>query len=441
MPRLTHSPRNLPTFSHPSFALVLVWGVLLSSAVAHSEEVRLIGRTMGTSYHATVGFDSSLHSEEEVQQVIDDRLAEINALMSTYDPKSELSEFNQSESTDWFDLSPETAKVTAAAIDIAKRSEGSYDPTVGPLVNLWGFGPDGQRKVPPQEEIDAARARVGYEKLEVRLDPPAVRKSLPTVYVDLSSIAKGYASDAVCEVLHDPDKGVGCSYAMVEIGGEIRTLNIRDNKQPWRLGIELPGPDTQISNRIVLIDNGDALATSGDYRNFFESGGTRYSHTIDIKSGTPVTNHLVSVSVRAATCMEADALATAIMTMGFDKGSAWATEQKVAAVLLEHTDAGYREQSTPAWKATEEQESNKANSEEQANSTMLTYFLITLGVFGIAVIAMAVGVIFSNRCVKGTCGGLANMQDGNGKTACELCSNPSPTCSGKPEQEESRVES
>ena len=419
-------------------AVLLGWLSVCSVGMAAvASEAKLEGRTMGTTYHAVVGYDGERFNDVQVKSVIDQRLSEINSLMSTYDPKSELSTFNQSESTDWFEVSPETAKVVSAALIVAKNSDGAYDPTVGPLVNLWGFGPDGRRKEPPgQDEIDEALSRIGYHQVEARLDPPAIRKSNPRVYLDLSSIAKGYASDAVIEALADGDQGVGCTYAMVEVGGEIATLAAHPDGRPWQLAIDRPDENYVMENHVVPVSNGDALATSGDYRNFFESEGKRYSHTIDTKTGRPTESHLATVTVRTPTCMEADALATALMAMGADKGFAWASEQNIAALLVERTDEGFSEQATPAWQAHEAEAPTTPTKAAPMQSNLLTYFLITAAVFGIAVVAMAVGVIFSNRCLKGTCGGLAGMQGKDGKTACELCSNPSPTCSGRPDAAE-----
>lgn len=404
-------------------------------------EAKLSGRTMGTTWHATVDYNAHDVSEGMVQDFIDERLVEINKRMSTYDPESELSRFNSSETTDWFTVSEETAKVVASALDTAKRTDGQFDPTIGPLVNLWGFGPDGRRKEPPSEEdIAAAKARMGYAKVEVRLDPPALRKSQADVYLDLSAIAKGYAADAVAEMLYDAAQS---NYVMVEIGGEIRTLGVKTSGDPWRIGIERPNSNARMISHVVEIKNGDAIATSGDYRNYFKTKGQRYSHTIDPATSRPVTHNLATVSVRCPTCMEADALATALSVMGPEKGYTWATDHDIAAIFVERTEQGFREQVTPAWKkldtsfeAQAAPKSPTTTAQEPEKGNMLTYLVITIVVFVLAITGMAIGVIVSNRRIKGTCGGIANLQGSDGKTACELCSNPSPTCTGNPEQRE-----
>lgn len=406
-------------------------------------EAKLAGATMGTTWHATVDYNADEFTESRVHQLIQDRLDEINSLMSTYDPESELSRFNTSKSTDWFEVSDETAKVVDAALDIAARSDGAFDPTVGPLVNLWGFGPDGRRQEPPTDkQIAEVSQRVGYQQVEARLDPPAIRKSNPDVYLDLSAIAKGYAADAVSEMLAE-QSGLASTYAMVEIGGEIRTRGTPGDR-PWKLGVQRPDSQEGITNHTVDVDNGDALATSGDYRNFFANEGHRFSHTIDPKTGRPVTHNLATVTVRCPTCMEADALATALSVMGPEQGYAWATEHDVAAIIGERGDAAFVEHVTPAWNtlaaAIQEESADETpvgpQVEEAAEGTMMTYLIITFVAFGLAVIGMAIGVILSNRCIKGTCGGIANLKGSDGKTACELCSNPSPTCTGNPPNRE-----
>ncbi len=287
--------------------LLLLGALLLAPASAlladySVGEAKIAGRTMGTTYHATFDFNAYDWTEQKIQQAIDGRLAEINSRMSTYDPESELSRFNASRSTEWFPVSAETAKVVAAALDIAQRTGGAFDPTVGPVVNLWGFGPAGRRKAPPSDdEIQTALAQVGYQAIHVQSDPPALRKTNPEAYLDLSAIAKGYAADEVVRLLC-PNTKYNTLAAMVEIGGEVRTHGTKSKRDgtPWRLGIERPDSDARLITKVVEIDNGDALATSGDYRNFFEHQGRRYSHTIDPATGRPVEHRLATATVRVS---------------------------------------------------------------------------------------------------------------------------------------------
>lgn len=334
-------------------ALALIVGVGGSLFLRTSDEcepvglVSFSGPTMGTRYLVSLAPESEptnwppdLH---EVQQQVDERLAEINRQMSTYDSESELSRFNRLNSDDWFEVSAETAEVVAAALEIAVRTSGAFDPTVGPVVNLWGFGPDKSRfEIPTDDAIAAALARVGHEKVSARTDPPALKKSLPEVYLDLSGIAKGYASDAVSALLDE----LGFANTMVEIGGEICTRGAKTDGTPWCIGVEQPDHhDRRVHSAVNLVNAG--MATSGDYRNFFQQQGIRYSHTIDPATGRPVQHSLAAVSIIASTCMEADALATAVLVMGDKRGYDWCQEENVAAMFLVRQGEKIVERATP----------------------------------------------------------------------------------------------
>lgn len=327
----------------PLIALVgTVLGLLLPPTGRDFTRSRFGGPTMGTHY--TVAISPRLPPDVgDIKRQVDERLAQINRRMSTYDPNSELSRFNQLDSNDWFSVSAETAQVVAAALEIAERTSGAFDPTVGPVVNLWGFGPDKWRPEPPTDEaIAAALTRVGYEKMSVRIDPPALKKTNPAIYLDLSGIAKGYASDAISALLDE----LGIANTMVEIGGEVRTRGFKSNNVPWRIGVEQPEDrGMQFHAAVNLVNAG--MATSGDYRNFFEHEGVRYSHTIDPTTGRPVQHSLAAASIVAPTCMEADALATAVLVMGDEKGYDWCMENNVAAMLLVRQGEQIVERVTP----------------------------------------------------------------------------------------------
>lgn len=295
------------------------------------------GPTMGTRYAISVVTDASDAQLDALQQRVEQRLATINRQMSTYDPQSELSRFNAAAEADqWFPVSAETAQVVAAALEIASRTSGAFDPTVGPLVDLWGFGPQGRRSKPPTaESVAAARQRIGYEKIEVRSAPPALRKAAAEVRLDLSAIAKGFAVDELSNLLARSD----FTNSMVEIGGEVRTRGAKPGRKDWRIGIEQPTPAGRTIGSVVALTG--ALATSGDYRNFFEADGQRFSHTIDPATGRPVTHDLATVSVARPTCLEADAIATAMLVMGPDRGYDWCARQDIAAVFqVRRAEAG-----------------------------------------------------------------------------------------------------
>lgn len=315
---------------------------------------KLTGPTMGTRYAVSViGGDEA--AANTLQGQIDERLAEVNRRMSTYDPDSELSRFNVSDSVDWFEVSAETANVVAAALQLAEDSGGRYDPTVGPLVNLWGFGPDDREaSVPTDEAIEQALATVGHGSVTVRVDPPALRKSVAAAYVDLSSIAKGHGVDVVAELLDE----AGITSYMVEIGGEVRARGLKPGDRPWRVGVERADEPLRIATGkprlqevVELVDR--SMATSGDYRNHFEVDGVRYSHTIDPTTGRPVTHDLATVTVLADTCREADGLATTLLVLGSNQGYDWAVKRRVAALFVSRdADTELTETATPAWKAT-----------------------------------------------------------------------------------------
>ena len=232
-------------------------------------------------------------------------------------PDSEISRFNQSRSQEWFSVSRDTATVVAASLDVSRQTDGAFDITIGPLVNIWDFGPEERsRGVPSDAEIAAARARVGYQHVEVRVDPPALRKKIPDVYLDLSGIAKGFAVDQVAQLL---EQG-GIPAYMIEIGGEVRTKGTKSDGQAWRIGIERPVAGERSLQLVLRLGDG-SVATSGDYRNFFEWEGQLYSHKIDPRTGRPVRNQVASVSVMDPSAMRADALATGLMVMQPEK--AW----------------------------------------------------------------------------------------------------------------------
>ena len=294
----------------------------------------LHGQTMGTSYSVQIAQPPSTVALEALRQDIEQTLEDINAQMSTYRPESELSRFNHSASTDWQPVSHDLATVVQTAQEISELSGGAFDVTVGPLVNLWGFGPDPSQFSPPTaEDLAAARARVGYQQLEVRLDPPALRKQHPELMVDLSAIAKGYAVDRVAEQLD----AAGISAYLVEIGGELRGLGYKQPDQPWRVAIERPYRDERTPLRVITL-NQLALATSGDYRNYFVYDGRTYSHTIDPATGEPVTHDLTSVTVLDPSAMRADALATALLVLGPESGQQWAAQHQIAALFIQRRD-------------------------------------------------------------------------------------------------------
>jgi FAD:protein FMN transferase len=303
--------RTLKTF------LIVTAFCVLSSGCDGKQEHLIEGRTMGTTYHIQVvtGF---LQGISGLKEKIKSRLVEINAAMSTYQKDSEISRFNEINQTDRkFKISDDFYQVMKTAQTIYRLSDGAWDGTVNPLVDLWGFGRGGAKnKIPLKADISALLSNVGFEKIEV-LEPGFLLKKHAAVTLDLSSIAKGYGVDQVADTLRKE----GFQNYLVEIGGEVFASGYRQDGNPWRIGINRPQADAAFDEvyKVVNLRN-KAFATSGDYRNFFMVEGIRYAHIIDPRSGYPVSNGVVSVTIIADTCTFADGLATAIMVMGPEKG-------------------------------------------------------------------------------------------------------------------------
>jgi thiamine biosynthesis lipoprotein len=303
------------------------------------EELHMSGRTMGTTYNVKYRPTQNTPPLKAMQIEVDALLAEINHTMSTYDPESELSRFNRMRTTDWVSASDSLFAVVKAALEIGAQSEGAFDITVGPLVNLWGFGPEVHPdRIPRETDIAAARTRSGLDKVTLSDAQPAIRKHRPDVFLDLSGIAKGYGVDRVAELM----TGHGIEHYMVEIGGEIRVRGLKEHETPWRIAIEKPlSGERSVQTMLALSDV--ALATSGNYRNFFEIAGRRYSHTIDPTTGWPVDNHLVSVTVLADTSMRADAWATAFQVLGPERGMAIAERLNLPVLFVIERDGQFEE--------------------------------------------------------------------------------------------------
>ena len=290
---------------------------VIAVGCGRGSEHRLEGRTMGTTYHVTV---VSRAGVDGLQARIDGRLAEVNRAFSTYVEDSEINRFSRfSRVGEEFPVSRDFARVMTTAARVFELSGGAWDGTVRPLVDLWGFGPaPAVGEPPPDEKIEALRSEIGFDRIEIRPNGSLVKRKAG-VTLDLSSIAKGYGVDAVADVVRDQ----GFRDFLVEIGGEVFGKGTRPDGGPWRVGISRPRSDAAPDEIYRVTPLRDAaLATSGDYRSFFASGGVRYSHVLDPRTGRPVANGVVSASVLAPDCTLADGLATAVMVMGKDAGLA-----------------------------------------------------------------------------------------------------------------------
>lgn len=290
---------------------------------------------MGTSYHVTV--TGAVESVEELQGKVDEVLIAVNKQMSTYDASSELMKLNVWPVGQPFPLSPALSSVLAESQRINVLTQGAFDVTVGPLVNRWGFGPNDTQDVPDALEIETLLARVGSRWLSLSNDGrTAVR--LKDIFIDLSAIAKGFGVDQVAKLLD----GLGYQNYLVEIGGEIKVSGHNGLNEPWRIAIERPElAQGSIQAAIAISDN--AMATSGSYRNYQIVDGKRFSHTIDPTTGSPVTHSMVSVTVIAPACEEADALATGFSVMGPDATLAIAEQHQIPVFLLEQVNGQIRE--------------------------------------------------------------------------------------------------
>ncbi|MGR4989011.1 FAD:protein FMN transferase [Vibrio rotiferianus] len=323
-----------------AFASLLV----LAGCEKSADQIHLSGPTMGTTYNIKYIEQDGLPSPEVLQTEIDRLLEEVNDQMSTYRKDSELSRFNQHQTSEPFEVSPQTATVVKEAIRLNGLTLGALDVTVGPLVNLWGFGPEARPDVvPTDEELAARKANTGIHHLSV--EGNKMSKDIPNLYVDLSTIAKGWGVDVVADYLQSQ----GIHNYMVEVGGEMRLKGINREGVPWRIAIEKPTVDERSIQEII--EPGDmAIATSGDYRNYFESNGVRYSHIINPKTGKPIHHKVVSVTVLDKSSMTADGLATGIMVLGEDQGLKIANEHNIPVFMIVKTDDGFKELASEAYK-------------------------------------------------------------------------------------------
>jgi thiamine biosynthesis lipoprotein len=304
-------------------------------------QVILRGKTMGTTFAVTIEGLSDAQRLPEIESAIKQRLIDINQIMSTYISASEISQFNRLQTTDWCNVSKELLGIVQLAQSISAQSQGAFDITVGPAVNLWKFGPQTEENntdrsgIPTADDVAQVLKHIGYQQLHTRESPPGLRKDDPQLQMDLSAIAKGYAVDQIIELLAALQLDI---QYMVEIGGEIRTVSYpqnRNNRRTWRLGIQDPAGEAGTAMRIVAVNN-QAIATSGDYVNYYEIEGVRYSHTIDPTTAKPVQHQLASTVVISDTCATADAWATALLVLGPKRAYDIANkhDQPFAALLI-----------------------------------------------------------------------------------------------------------
>jgi thiamine biosynthesis lipoprotein len=307
------------------------------------------GRSMGTSWSVRL-VAAPAEALDHLQYGLQQQLDTIVAEMSHWEADSDLGRFNRAEAGSWQALPPAFFDVLSFAMEVARDSGGAYDPCAGALVNLWGFGPYGRFDQPafsPPSRDEIAVARTQLAAAGVRLEREG-RKALQPggAQLDLSAVAKGYGVDRLTYYL----KTQGVGHYLVEVGGELRGAGVKPDGQPWWVALEeVPGTDAHesVPAPLVLALHGLAVATSGDYRRYFELDGRRYSHTIDPRSGMPIANDLASVTVVHGQCMAADAWSTALTVLGAEQGLALAERQGLAARFVARgADGGYTEHMT-----------------------------------------------------------------------------------------------
>ncbi len=291
---------------------------------------RFFGATMGTTYTVKLaGPPRSAAAVAAAQAAVETAFADVVARMSTYDEASELSRFNRHAGPAPFALSADTYAVFERARDVSAMTGGAFDITIAPVVDAWGFGPARGQRVVDGAMLRTLGSRVGWRQLALDPERRTVVKARADVRADLSGIAKGYGVDRAAAAL----EAQGIVDYMVEAGGEVRTRGRNTGGHPWQIAIERPDAVPQRVHRVVPL-SGLSLATSGDYRIFFEADGTRYCHEIDPATAQPIAHGLASTSVVAADCAFADAMATALIVMGPERGYALAVERNLAALFI-----------------------------------------------------------------------------------------------------------
>ena len=328
--------------------LLLFFLFLISGCVDPNQRQQstLNGSTMGTVWSVKfITTAASQLTENEVNEAISAELQRVDLLLSTYRESSELSRFNRNPSTEWVGVSKDFVEVMAEATSISQLTHGAFDVTVAPVVNLWGFGADGNiNEIPSEHAIKQTLARIGYQKIEIDVTNQRLHKLIPDISVDLSAIAKGYAVDQVALSL----EMLGIKEYLVEVGGELRAKGNNLAEVAWKVGVEVPTPQLrQVYQAIQLVD--EAIATSGDYRNYYEIAGQRFAHTIDPVTARPVKHTLASVTVIAPNAMTADGWATALMVLGVEKGLAVAEQQKLAVLFISRTSDSFTDRATTAF--------------------------------------------------------------------------------------------
>ncbi|UXY12490.1 FAD:protein FMN transferase ApbE [Kosakonia sp. ML.JS2a] len=325
--------------------------LLLLAGCDNGEQAKptvLEGKTMGTWWRVSV-VDINTQQAQALQQKIQAQLDGDDHLLSTWKNDSALMRFNHATSTAPWPVSAAMADIVTTSLRVGEKTDGAMDITVGPLVNLWGFGPDKQPvKTPEQAQIDAAKARTGLAHLMVinRAGEQFLQKDLPDLFVDLSTVGEGYAADHLARLMEQE----GIARYLVSVGGALASRGMNAQGQPWRVAIQKP-TDRENAAQAVVDINGHGISTSGSYRNYYELDGKRISHIIDPRSGRPIQHALVSVTVIAPTALEADAWDTGLMVLGTEQAKEVVKREGLAVFMIIKQGEGFTTWMSPQFSA------------------------------------------------------------------------------------------
>ncbi|WP_218048859.1 FAD:protein FMN transferase [Curvivirga aplysinae] len=313
-----------------NFLLLSAAAIAIAGCQAEPKVLKLTGPAMGTSYSIIAIDKSGTLTEADIRDSIETELKKVNDHLSNWDPNSEISRFNKSPSTETISVSPMLAEVMQAAQEIHVASEGQFDVTLGPLIDLWGFGAkDRELQTPTDLEI-AEALKISNQSQNLSITDQTLQKHLPDTSIYLSAIGKGYGVDVLARKLAE----LGIKDYMVEIGGDLYTAGKNPQGQPWKIGVETPNALDRSTHQVVDLSN-LGMATSGDYRNYFEKDGQRYSHILDAQTGRPITHRTASVTVLAENAMLADGWATAMLVLGRERGLKIANQLDMAVLFIE----------------------------------------------------------------------------------------------------------
>ncbi|WP_261640136.1 FAD:protein FMN transferase ApbE [Erwinia mallotivora] len=329
-------------------AFILISGCDNHNKSQAAEALVLNGRTMGTFWRVSLA-DVPAERKDDLQKLIQQQLDSDDQELSTWKKDSVISRFNQYRGNEPQPVSDNMADIVTLALRVGHKTAGAMDITVGPLVNLWGFGPDKQPvKTPTPAQIDGARSQTGLQHLHViqRVEGAYLQKDLPGLYVDLSTVGEGFATDHLARLMEKE----GINRYLVSVGGAVISRGMNSQGKPWKVAIQKP-TDKEDAVQAVVDLQGHGISTSGSYRNYYELDGKRISHVIDPTTGRPIQHKLVSATVIATTALEADGWDTGLMVLGEERAKALALREKLAVYLIIKQDDGFRTWMSPQFKA------------------------------------------------------------------------------------------